>query len=278
MSCSRFRRRWEPGGPEDHATTCAACAEWLAGQRRAAAALAHLAARLDDATRPAERAAELRSAFRQARHPVAEPRQRTRAFVLVAAAACLVAAVGFALRRTAPSASARATTSTLAPASAPVQVATASAPPATAAAPSLTGSVGAGPARPSSPSARATAVVPTSTAAVPDDPAASPPLSSFDQAVQLHPARPAEAPVSVPAAPDDADGFYPLLPDAPRATLESGQIVRVQLRPDVLDAAGLPRRAMPAQGPVEAEVLVGPDGVARGIRLAKPAIPNGRER
>jgi hypothetical protein len=259
MSCSRFRRRWEPGGPEDHATTCAACAEWLAGQRRAAAALAHLAARLDDATRPAERAAELR-------------------FVLVAAAACLVAAVGFALRRTAPSASARATTSTLAPASAPVQVATASAPPATAAAPSLTGSVGAGPARPSSPSARATAVVPTSTAAVPDDPAASPPLSSFDQAVQLHPARPAEAPVSVPAAPDDADGFYPLLPDAPRATLESGQIVRVQLRPDVLDAAGLPRRAMPAQGPVEAEVLVGPDGVARGIRLAKPAIPNGRER
>ena len=103
-----------------------------------------------------------------------------------------------------------------------------------------------------------------------DDSAGSAPSSSFDESAPLQPAQLAEAPASATGATADADGFYPLLPDAPRATLESGQIVRVQLRPDVLDAAGLPRRAVPAQGPVEAEVLVGPDGVARGIRLARP--------
>jgi hypothetical protein len=246
------------------------CAEWLAGQRRAASALAHLAARLDDATRPAEREPELRAAFRQARRPAAGPRQRTWAFVFVAAAACLVAAVGFASRRTAPSSSSGATTSTLAPASAPVHVAAASAPTATAAAPSRTRSVRGGQARASSPSARAVAVVSTHPATAPDDPKESPQLSSFDESAPLHPAQLAEAPASATGATADADGFYPLLPDASRAPLESGQIVRVQLRPDVLDAAGLPRRAVPAQGPVEAEVLVGPDGVARGIRLARP--------
>jgi hypothetical protein len=63
--------------------------------------------------------------------------------------------------------------------------------------------------------------------------------------------------------------FYPLLPDREPSAIESGQIVRVQLRPDVLSAAGLASRA-PGSGPVEAEVLMGPDGVALGIRLARP--------
>ena len=43
MSCSSFREGWEIGGPEGHAASCPRCAEWLAGQRRAAAALAQLA-------------------------------------------------------------------------------------------------------------------------------------------------------------------------------------------------------------------------------------------
>jgi hypothetical protein len=265
MSCSLFRRRWEPGGPEDHASACSACAEWLADQRRAASALAHLAVRLDDATRPAEREPELRAAFREARRPAAEPRQRSWAFLLVAAAACLVAAVGFALFPTAPSPG----VAPSAPARASIR-AVASASPATAAAPSRTTNPRAGKARASSPSTHAINAVPTLPPKVPADSAGSARLSSLDESAPQHPARLAEAPASVPGATADADGFYPLLPDAPRATLESGQIVRVQLRPDVLDAAGLPRREVPAQGPVEAEVLVGPDGVARGIRLARP--------
>ena len=46
-------------------------------------------------------------------------------------------------------------------------------------------------------------------------------------------------------APGRATGFRPLVPALEAASLESGQIVRVQLRPDVLDAAGLPPRAGP---------------------------------
>jgi hypothetical protein len=74
----------------------------------------------------------------------------------------------------------------------------------------------------------------------------------------------------VASAPGSGDrGFYALVPGLEAASLESGQIVRVELRQDLLEAAGLPPRIMP-HDPVEAEVLVGPDGVARGIRLAGP--------
>ena len=74
MSCSAFRRSWEIGGAEDHAAACAACAEWVAGQRRAASALAHLAAALESAVVPADHEAVLRAAFRQAQQPAAPPR------------------------------------------------------------------------------------------------------------------------------------------------------------------------------------------------------------
>jgi hypothetical protein len=63
--------------------------------------------------------------------------------------------------------------------------------------------------------------------------------------------------------------FYPLLPDREPSALESGQIVRVQVRPEVLSAAGLSSRTS-GTAPVEAEVLMGPDGVALGIRLPRP--------
>jgi hypothetical protein len=82
---------------------------------------------------------------------------------------------------------------------------------------------------------------------------------------------PAKLVESLGGSGSDADDrrFYPLVPGAEPAALESGQIVRVQLRPDVLEAVGLPARGAAGE-PVEAEVLVGPDGVARGIRLAGP--------
>jgi len=72
-----------------------------------------------------------------------------------------------------------------------------------------------------------------------------------------------------PGSYGDDRRFHALVPGAEPSALESGQIVRVQLRADVLEAVGLPARS-PAGEPVEAEVLVGPDGVARGIRLAGP--------
>ena len=270
MSCAVFRRRWEPGVSEDHVAACPACAEWLAGQRRAVSALAHLGEALDATVRPAERERELRSAFRGAQRPSAS--RWWYDWRLAVVSACLIAgAVGFSLRVPAPTAraTARSTTGSSAPAPAHAKAATHFPGPAP-----QTGSAARAVAERRPQPGRAPA--PAVSAKVQEEPATAflPPAS---ESTPLHPAQLAESPLLGPGA-DDPSGFYPLQPDAPRATLESGQIVRVQLRPDVLESAGLPRSAVPAQGPVEAEVLVGPDGVARGIRLAKPAASVGRER
>jgi hypothetical protein len=69
----------------------------------------------------------------------------------------------------------------------------------------------------------------------------------------------------------DTRAFYPLRPEPDPSLVDSGQVVRVQLRGDVLRAAGLSLSPAPGSGDrIEAEVLVGPDGIARGIRLARP--------
>jgi hypothetical protein len=71
--------------------------------------------------------------------------------------------------------------------------------------------------------------------------------------------------------PEEADprAFYPLVAEPDPSLVDSGQVVRVQLRGDAIRAAGLP--TVPGLGErVEAEVLFGPDGVARGIRMARP--------
>jgi hypothetical protein len=70
----------------------------------------------------------------------------------------------------------------------------------------------------------------------------------------------------------DAGAFIPLLTEPEPSVIESGQIVRVQLSEDELRAAKLPTPLGSASptGRIEAEVLVGPDGVARGIRRARP--------
>ncbi len=93
----------------------------------------------------------------------------------------------------------------------------------------------------------------------------------FSAANPVSPAGASQAPVAAPLQDAYADdhAFYPLVADPESGPLESGQIVRVQLRSDVLDAAGLAPRGVGSEL-VEAEVLVGPDGVARGIRLARP--------
>jgi hypothetical protein len=269
MSCSSFRGSWEIGDPEGHAASCAACAGWVASRRRAAAALAHLAAALDGAVVPDDREAAWRAAFRQATRPASTPESRRWLWALAVTAACLLIAVVLAARggpRTAPH----------------VQVA-ARPSPTNAPPPAIPGPPDTAPAeRPATrpPASRTHHEAPPGEAPVAAPEVAPPAANAIATSREPLPAGPAEE--SLPGIPERlADGsaasapgsgdrsFYALVPDLEAASLESGQIVRVQLRQDVLEAAGLPPRSVP-HDPVEAEVLVGPDGVARGIRLAGP--------
>jgi hypothetical protein len=64
--------------------------------------------------------------------------------------------------------------------------------------------------------------------------------------------------------------FIPLVGGAPGATpLESGQLVRVQLPRAALAPLGLPLNAERGNEPVQADVLLGNDGLARAIRFVR---------
>jgi hypothetical protein len=64
--------------------------------------------------------------------------------------------------------------------------------------------------------------------------------------------------------------FIPLVGGAPGATpLESGQLVRVQLPRSALAPLGLPLNAERGNEPVQADVLLGNDGLARAIRFVR---------
>jgi hypothetical protein len=66
-----------------------------------------------------------------------------------------------------------------------------------------------------------------------------------------------------------AASFYPT-PDADAlAPLESAMVVRVQLPLSSLRLMGLPVSEDPSGDPVQAEVLLGQDGLARGVRLVQ---------
>jgi hypothetical protein len=281
-SCAAFRRGWEIGGSEEHAAACAACADWVAGQRRAMSALAHLAGDLDSSVIPGEHEAALRRAFRQAREPAAGSHAWRWAWGLVTASACALLIV-VVLFRPAVREQAAPRVATARP-KAPLPVAEARA----ADTPGLAAPSSAARVRrverrdvrdattppeptpqPKDLTSPAAATSPVELAAVPVLPL---PAASAAEPDETGPAI-AEAPV-VAGAPTqrasvDDQGFSPL-PGSETTDMDSGQIVRVQLRADVLDAAGLPPRPGTNKGPVEAEVLVGPDGVARGIRVARP--------
>lgn len=271
MRCGPFRRSWQNGGPDDHAATCPRCTRWLDGQRRARSALTHLAISLDEVA-PEDREPELRWAFR--RHGRPDPSSRRWGWAWAAATAGLfLAVVALWGRPTPPPAASH-------PASVPPRDNLTSAKPTEPARtrtpvrsaplqmPSAVARATARPAPPSRSEAGDAVPAPLGPAAIPEHlpTPAQPALSS-----------PGDATADAAAADPDAqtarvtadDQSFHLLPGSESADLESGQIVRVRLRPDVLDAAGLPPRAG-ARGPVEAEVLVGPDGVARGIRHARP--------
>jgi hypothetical protein len=64
-------------------------------------------------------------------------------------------------------------------------------------------------------------------------------------------------------------GFYPL-PDAEALPpVESAMVVRVQMPMASLELIGFPINQDRASDRVEAEVLLGQDGLARGVRLVE---------
>jgi hypothetical protein len=261
MSCAAFRREWEPSGCETHAASCSACGEWLSTQRGLSSGLFGLAAQLA-AAEPPSREGELRAAFRGSRGD-APRRPPLRWWLGWAAAAGVVGLVALVVRWPGSSAFGKRTQ-----AQAPAVVSPSAKP------------------RPSSQPTRIVRhAAPRPAPRVSGAPAPLPPLDGAPaEAAAASPSSPSEdasehasevalaegdsTEAGLPGAPRE-QSFYPLGPDREPSAIESGQIVRVQLRPDVLSAAGL-RSRTPGPGPVEAEVLMGPDGVALGIRLAKP--------
>jgi hypothetical protein len=63
--------------------------------------------------------------------------------------------------------------------------------------------------------------------------------------------------------------FFPLLEGDDLSSLESGQIVRVELQGSELLAVGLPVDAAMTDEPVKADVVLGHDGLARAIRFVR---------
>ena len=69
-----------------------------------------------------------------------------------------------------------------------------------------------------------------------------------------------------------ATGFFSLVDGDDLASLESGQVVRVELPGSALSAVGLPIDAALANKPVKADVVLGADGVARLIRFVRQVV------
>ena len=303
MSCSRFRERWHAGADDTHAEACPGCAAWLSGQRLASSALSRLAEALDEEG-GRDREIELRAAFRRQAAVRAEPHGAAWPWGFAAAAVVALVASTLGLRVPEPAAGPvpgpKLAVST--PDPAPRAAAHA--------VDGRDGEIGrrvraergaarqdavrrpaprsAPPVRQSEPAPRepdsAQVSVPVSPAAAAEIAAAALAAASVVLEVQstvddaAHAADPAPGvsaegprPMEAPArrAAGDDRRFYPLGADDPAVRADDDRIVRVQLRVDVLDAAGVKREGT-ASGPVEAEVLVGRDGVARGVRLARP--------
>jgi len=79
----------------------------------------------------------------------------------------------------------------------------------------------------------------------------------------------ANPPDQASLADEAAADFYPL-PDADALPpVESAMVVRVQMPMESLESIGFPVNPDRAADPVEAEVLLGQDGLARGVRLVE---------
>ena len=72
------------------------------------------------------------------------------------------------------------------------------------------------------------------------------------------------------AAEEDADAsFYPLPEAEALPAVENAMVVRVQLPVSSLRLMGFPLEEERADAAVQAELLLGQDGLARGVRLAE---------
>lgn len=110
-----------------------------------------------------------------------------------------------------------------------------------------------------------------------------PPIVSVPQVIEA--AQPAPAPVSVASAPvvrkvsrklpavprseprEVVTEFFPLMNPAP--PFERGQMLRVQLPASAMQSVGLPVREEHWADPVQADVLVGEEGMPRAIRFVR---------
>jgi hypothetical protein len=72
-----------------------------------------------------------------------------------------------------------------------------------------------------------------------------------------------------PAAEEETDGFYPLPEAEALPAVETAMVVRVQLPVSSLQLMGVPVDEERADASVQAELLLGQDGLARGVRLAQ---------
>jgi hypothetical protein len=132
------------------------------------------------------------------------------------------------------------------------------------------------PVRPSQVATATPAVEPTQSPAVSSSPVDSPPAQGTVDAIrkprlvapQTHRKK------TSPATPETlaqstAREFMPLTYLADATAMDTGTVIRVQLSRSALVSLGLPTNIENSRDSVEAEVVVGDDGVARAIRLVQ---------
>lgn len=89
--------------------------------------------------------------------------------------------------------------------------------------------------------------------------------------IGVHPPRPplvaANAPLAAAVANEDDAGFIPLPNAAGSPQDDDVDLVRVELPRSAVTALGIPANDLGDASIVEAEVLVGPDGMARAVRF-----------
>jgi hypothetical protein len=72
-----------------------------------------------------------------------------------------------------------------------------------------------------------------------------------------------------PVAEEESDGFYPLPEAEALPAVENAMVVRVQLPVSSLQLMGVPVSEESADSNVEADLLLGQDGLARAVRLVE---------
>lgn len=86
----------------------------------------------------------------------------------------------------------------------------------------------------------------------------------------IHSERPVPVSVAVqPVAEEETDEFYPLPEAEALPAVENAMVVRVQLPVSSLQLMGVPVSEERADTSVQADLLLGQDGLARGVRLAQ---------